>query len=317
MQKCKEYKQKSALFAAIRGARKKYTKNNIRHNKRKYLVNYPKSTLIISVYKDVDSLDLILESLAKQTILPNEVIISEDGNSLEMANFTSEAKEKYQNLNIIHLTQEDKGWRKNRALNRAIVEASNEYLIFIDGDCIPYMGFVEGHLHHSRKNVVLCGKRMELGPILTKKIKDKELSVFDVEKNYIKFLPKLFKDSSRHIEDGFVLNKNNIIAKVIQKRKVRHILGCNFSLYKENFLEINGLNEDFINLAEGEDVDPSWRFEEINIKLKSVRLVANIAHLYHKKIFDHETGKINRIIMNKSKQKKQYFTTNGIIKLKD
>ena len=40
-------------------------------------MKYPKSTIIISVYKDTDSLDLILETLAKQTIIPNEVLISE------------------------------------------------------------------------------------------------------------------------------------------------------------------------------------------------------------------------------------------------
>ena len=39
-----------------------------------------KNTIIISVYKDTESLDLILESLLNQTIIPNEVLISEDGN---------------------------------------------------------------------------------------------------------------------------------------------------------------------------------------------------------------------------------------------
>ncbi len=62
-----------------------------------------KCSIIISVYKDTDSLDLILESLSKQTVVPDEVIISEDGNSVEMAEYVSVAKNKYNKLDITHL----------------------------------------------------------------------------------------------------------------------------------------------------------------------------------------------------------------------
>ena len=61
--------------------------------------NNLKCSIIISVYKDTDSLDLILESLINQTIIPNEVIISEDGNSKEMVEYVKVAKDKYKKLN--------------------------------------------------------------------------------------------------------------------------------------------------------------------------------------------------------------------------
>ena len=68
-----------------------------------------KNTIIISVYKDTESLDLILESLLNQTIIPNEVLISEDGNSVEMSEYVAIAKNRYKNLDITHLFQEDIG----------------------------------------------------------------------------------------------------------------------------------------------------------------------------------------------------------------
>ncbi|MFY9081353.1 glycosyltransferase, partial [Aliarcobacter butzleri] len=120
---------------------------------------YPKCSIIISVYKDTDSLDLILESLCNQTIIPDEIIISEDGNSIEMSDYVKVAKEKYKKLDINHLFQEDIGWRKNIALNRAIVASKYEYLIFIDGDCVPYSTFIEGHISNAQRKIVLCGKR--------------------------------------------------------------------------------------------------------------------------------------------------------------
>ena len=113
--------------------------------------NNLKCSIIISVYKDTDSLDLILESLINQTIIPNEVIISEDGNSKEMVEYVKVAKDKYKKLDIVHLYQEDIGWRKNIALNRAIVASKYEYLIFIDGDCVPFDDFIENHIMQASK----------------------------------------------------------------------------------------------------------------------------------------------------------------------
>lgn len=276
--------------------------------------NSIKCTIVVSVYKDVENLDLILESLSEQTIIPDEVIISEDGNSQEMLTFISIARNKYKNLKINHLSQEDIGWRKNRALNRAIVASSNDYIIFIDGDCVPYSTFIEGHIQSARKNIVLCGKRFELGKNISEKVKNKELKVSQIEKSFIKYLPQLVKDNSRHPEDGFPLKYNSILAKLINKRYVRHIIGCNFSCFKEEFFKINGFNEDFVNPAEGEDVDPSWRFRKVGVELKSIRLIANIAHIYHEKRFNDDIGKINREIMYKSIEKNEYYCKNGIEK---
>ncbi|MCT7653062.1 glycosyltransferase [Aliarcobacter butzleri] len=275
---------------------------------------YPKCSIIISVYKDTDSLDLILESLCNQTIIPDEIIISEDGNSIEMSDYVKVAKEKYKKLDINHLFQEDIGWRKNIALNRAIVASKYEYLIFIDGDCVPYSTFIEGHISNAQRKIVLCGKRMELGPKFSLKIKERSLKVINIEKNFLWYLPNLITDGARHPEDGFFL-KNSFILNLIHKRYVRHIIGCNFSCYKEDFFKINGFNEDFINPSEGEDVDPSWRFRKVGVELKSVRLISNIAHLYHEKRFDDNIGKINREIMNKTKIENVFQCKNGIEKL--
>lgn len=279
--------------------------------------NLPKCSIVISVYKDVDNLDLILESLSEQTILPNEVIISEDGNCNDVLEYVDIAIQKYCNLKIKHVFQEDIGWRKNRALNRAIVASLNEYLIFIDGDCVPYSTFIEGHLTQSQKGIVLCGKRIELGEQFSLKVKQKKLKVSQIEKNFFWYLPSLIKDKARHPEDGVPFQHTSIIAKLVNKRYVRHIIGCNFSCYKEDFLKINGFDEDFILPCEGEDVDPSWRFREVGVELKSCRCIANIAHLYHKKRFGQNEGDINRAIMERNQKENIFYCKNGIQKQED
>jgi len=272
-------------------------------------------SIIVSVYKDTESLDFILKSLADQTIVPNEVIVSEDGNSLEMKEYITIAKSIYLSLNIVHLSQEDTGWRKNRALNRAIVASKYEYLIFIDGDCIPYSTFIEGHLYAAQKGIVICGKRFEIGQKFSDKIRIGNLNFIDLEKKFLWYLPALIKDEARHPEDGLFFKQNSWIANLIHKRYVRHIIGCNFSCYKEDFLKINGFNEDFILPSEGEDVDPSWRFRSVGVDLKSCRNTANIFHLYHQKRFSEKEGKINCEIMLANRDKNIFYCINGIQKI--
>ena len=276
-------------------------------------MKYPKSTIIISVYKDIDSLDLILETLAKQTIIPNEVLISEDGNSEEMRKFVEIAREKYKTLDITHLTQEDDGWRKNIALNRAIVTSKYEYLIFIDGDCVPFDDFIENHVMQAEKKIVLSGKRTELGVNITNKIRSRELNASKLTNNYFLYLIALIKDKTRHLEDLLHISYKSFLAPYI-KRDVNYIIGCNWSAFKDDILAINGFDETYRLPSVGEDVDLGWRFRGLGIELKSCRYNANMIHLYHKKRFGGNEGEINNEILWKNHAQNKFFCDNGIIK---
>ena len=98
-----------------------------------------KVSVIVAVYKDVEALELIIESLKNQTYKNFEVIIAEDGQDEKMQAFIKSIKD----LDIKHATQEDIGVRKSKSQNNGIKTSSGEYLIFIDGDCILYSDFIE------------------------------------------------------------------------------------------------------------------------------------------------------------------------------
>ncbi|MDN5125821.1 glycosyltransferase [Aliarcobacter butzleri] len=274
---------------------------------------YPKCSIIISVYKDTDSLDLILESLCNQTIIPDEIIISEDGNSIEMSDYVKVAKEKYKKLDINHLFQEDIGWRKNIALNRAILASKYEYLIFIDGDCVPFDDFIENHLGQATKRIVLAGKRVELGENITREIRSKKLTVSKLTNNYWLYVIKLINDKTRHLEDILHISYKSFLSPYI-KKEVNYIIGCNWSAFKEDILEINGFDETYTLPSVGEDVDLGWRFRGLGIELKSCRYNANLVHLYHKKRFDSSQGIINNAILKKNFDANKFFCDNGIKK---
>src|SRR5690606_3998237 len=115
---------------------------------------FMKVSLIISVYTNTLFLKTVLDALHAQTVLPDEVIVSEDGESEVMREFM--ANYTIPGVQMVHMTQTDSGWQKNRALNRAITAASHAYLIFIDGDCVLHTRFIENHLRLAHPKHILA-----------------------------------------------------------------------------------------------------------------------------------------------------------------
>jgi GT2 family glycosyltransferase len=231
-----------------------------------------------------------------------------------MSEYVAIAKNRYKNLDITHLFQEDIGWRKNIALNKAVMAAKYEYLIFIDGDCVPFDNFIENHVKQAEKKIVLAGKRVELGENITKEIRSKKLTVSKLTNNYWFFLPKLIKDKTRHLEDMLHVSYKSFLVPIIRK-EVNYIIGCNWSAFKEDILTINGFDETYTLPSVGEDVDLGWRFRGLGIELKSCRHNANLVHLYHKKRFDSSQGIINNAILKKNFDANRFFCENGIFKV--
>ena len=67
-------------------------------------------------------------------------------------------------------------------------------------------------------------------------------------------------------------------------RKEKGILGSNFSVYKDELLEINGFDERFKYPAAGEDSDIESRLRRNGLIVKTIRNQAIQFHLYHKEL---------------------------------
>jgi len=268
-------------------------------------------SLIVPTYKDVKALDLILDALQIQTYKNFEVIVAEDDNSKEVEEFLSSYISWYK---IIHVSQEDKGWRKAKILNRAISSSDAEYLIFFDGDCIPYSTFVEAHVVLSEKKRVLCGRRINTGDGLTKDLRNKVISIKEIEKNFFSFWKKFKRDKARHIEQGlYLFPKSSFYRYVIGfLDKKKSLVGCNFSVYKKNMLEINGFDESYSSGDVADDVDVEWRLNKIGVLNKSCRYAANLVHLNHSRKDRKEAHKINYEIMLKKKKNNNFFCEYGV-----
>ncbi|MEO9022461.1 MAG: glycosyltransferase [Ginsengibacter sp.] len=269
----------------------------------------PRMSLIISVYKNTKDLKVILDSLKYQTVLPDEIIISEDGSSLEMSLFL---KNYIIDIPLTHLTQEDTGWQKNKALNRAIIAAGYEYVIFIDGDCVPHPRFLENHQRLASPGHILAGKRIKLGIQYSNKLYDTPLPEF--QKKIIPERRKIQKDEGEFYEEALYIPLNPITRFIIRKLGITSIKGCNFSCFKNAILAINGFDEDYKKAAVGEDHDLVWRFEGIGYKIISIKHFAIQYHLYHVENWTDQSE--NMALYHQKVKEGNYVCLNGIKKLR-
>ena len=242
-----------------------------------------KVSIIIAFYKDLEALELILEALGRQTYSHIEVVIAEDNNDPETAVMVSRFKG---SLDIKHNSHKDIGRTKAAAQNKAICAAKGEYLIFIDGDCVPYSTFVEGHVALSAKKKVLSGRRVNVDTALSIKMRKHQLKTSSFEKNYLFYvLTDLIWRKKTHYEQGFYVKPNGAVYNkfIAKKKRNVQILGCNFSCFKEDFIAINGFDESYGLSILGDDTDLNWRFVDYGASIISCKNVANVFHLDHKR----------------------------------
>lgn len=272
-----------------------------------------KLLLVVAVYNDIKALDLVLTALNVQTFKYFEVIIADDGSGENMQKYIHTQIKKERTYKIHHVFQEDKGFRKNKIMNEAIKKASTNYLVFIDGDCVPHSNFLKEHYENIRNNTVLCGKRVNL----SKRLSDELTKIKIIDGSFEKVTFKHFYDSwrnrkirSTYIEEGVIV-KNKYLRKIFLKEDP-HIVGCNFSLHKKLIEKVNGFDENYTGPGIGEDSDLEFRLRLIGTEFYSLRNLAVLFHLYHKQTLG---SKQNLHYFQEVQKLGEYMCRNGIVKL--
>lgn len=252
-------------------------------------------SVMIAVYKDYKSLEAVLYSLTEQSMKTFEVIIAEDCQEEYMVEFLKKWKDK---LNIKHVFQEDKGFRKNKILNKAISVAEGEYFIFIDGDCIVDKDFIFEYNKKMKENRLISGRRVMLSEKITKKIK---------EKWHFPNIFFIYMSKSRYKEEGIKL------PEIFTRKNINGLIGSNFGISKKLIFEINGFDEDYEQAGIGEDDDIYMRLKKIpDIEVISIRNRAIQYHLNHKR--SGEEVYKNHILFEEKMKNNSFICKNGIVK---
>jgi len=239
--------------------------------------NYTAS-LIVSVYKGASQLRCLLDALSYQSRSDFEIIISEDGCAPEMRDIVL-SQSRINQSRIKHLTQDDRGFRKNKALNRAVHASNTERLIFIDGDCIPSVHFVQEHIGALDISPLCTGRRVELGAIVSNRLltHPRWIESLSLPAGLSRAAPSLLFDKTKNIESGIY---SRLLQRLHPKQSI-DLLGCNFSCSKDLLMELNGFDERYESPGLGEDSDIQVRADKLGIKPRNLKFLATLFHLHH------------------------------------
>lgn len=238
----------------------------------------PKLSLIIAVYNKPENLRFVLAACSRQSFSAFEVLVADDGSGPEVREVVKEAQDRY-SFPIKHLWHEDDGWRKNTMLNNAIRASASEYLVFIDGDCLPARHFLLDHWTEREESKVLMGRRVETSERWTRGLTMEKILSGEFERYGIAEILDGLRGRSLRVEDGIRIRSKFL--RTLLLRNVRGLLGSNFSIQKKHLVAINGFDEQYRGPGCGEDSDPQYRLSLIGVTGKSMRNLAVQYHLWH------------------------------------
>lgn len=229
-----------------------------------------KVSLIISTYNRPDALAVCVRSAFLQERLPDEIIIGDDGSKEETSKMIESLKRESP-VPVIHLWQEDDGYRLAMMRNKCVAKATGNYIIEIDGDVMLHRCFISDHIKMSRKGCYVKGGRTNLGQSLTRKICGERM-------------PRSINFWTSGIESK---PENSIhclpIARFLASRYRKHkssALGCNMSFFRDDFIKINGYDEYFEGWG-GEDGDFGSRMQRSGLSKLHLKFAGIVYHLWH------------------------------------
>ena len=247
----------------------------------------------MTTYNWPEALELILRALAAQAHLTSvdkganfEVIIADDGSTADTA---ERVKQLQPNLPycVQHVWQEDKGFRAARARNRAIAAAKAEYLIFLDGDCVPQTDFIKRHHQLAEAGVFVAGNRILLSQAFTNQVLENALNQKEIWRWPTRqwLLPYLRRDINRLLP--LLLRLPDSVFRKHDKQKWQGAKTCNLGVWRSDILKINGFDERFQGWGH-EDAELVVRLLRSGIRRKMGRFAVPVLHLWHSEQNRHQ-----------------------------
>lgn len=236
-------------------------------------------TIIVKTYNNPDALDAIIAALAQGTRLPDECVVADDGSGAPTRKLIEHWQKKAP-FKLVHCWHEDCGFRAAKISNKAVAQSTSDYLVFLDGDCIPEHHFVADHYALAQERRLVQGRRSYIRQNVVRKYLKRELSLLQLT-------------CLGHV-GGWWKAVRLPLPIVLTNNKLTGTFACNLGMWKKDFLTVNGYDEAY----EGwgiEDSDLVYRLYLLGLKRKFVYCQAIVYHL------DHEQRSRDYYDLNKSR----------------
>ena len=240
-------------------------------------------TLVITTYNWPAALELALQSVARQSMAPAQIIVADDGSGEQTGEVVTRWQERLKTP-LLHVWQQDLGFRLARSRNRAIAAARGDYVVIVDGDMVLHRHFVADHARAARRGCFIQGVRLLTGPITARRMLARGLLDLGFFARDIK--------RRRHTVRSLFLSRLAFGERTGQ----RAIRGCNQAYWKSDLIRVNGFNEAFEGWGR-EDNEIAARLYNAGIQRRNLKFQALAIHLHHP-LRHSELGERNDAILS-------------------
>ncbi|WP_079418636.1 glycosyltransferase [Thiomonas intermedia] len=267
-------------------------------------------SIIILTYNRSDALNAVLNALAQQETIPSEVVITDDGSNASHTQITQSFLHSQEwPFRIKYIWHPDIGFTASTARNQGVLNSGGNYLIFLDGDCIPRHDFVSQHVHQRRQGCFINGSRILLDQDITEEIIRRP----ELVQNSILFWMKqrFFRRINKWIP--MVARIPPFLRHASPHFKWSGIRSCNFSLWRDDFFKVNGFDEAFVGWGH-EDADFVWRLQRAGLKRINGYWSTEVFHLWHFEASrDRESANARRLGERMTNPTSSYKAEQGLL----
>lgn len=261
-----------------------------------------KLSVIVATYNQPDYLTRVLDGLLLQKTPPHEILVADDGSGPETAAVVHAAAAKSP-VRVIHVRQEDRGFRLARIRNKAIRRSTGDYLVMLDGDSVPDPYFVNDHLRLAEKGCFFQGKRLLIGQEASRDFTAGRIGTLSGR------IGLLFRRDTG--------NRHHLIrltgAPSFRSRSLSGVRGCNMGFFRADLAAVNGFNEDFEGWGR-EDSELAVRLFRHGLRKKTHPFMAICYHLWHASE-DRSRLSANDDLLAKAMASDEWVCKNGLLKI--
>ena len=235
-----------------------------------------KISVVITTYNRPDALAAVVKACFSQTDKNFEIIIADDGSTANTQACIEQLRAASP-VPILHVWQPDQGFRAAMARNRATLAASGEYIVFLDGDCVPQRDFIARHRALAKRGYLVSGSRILLSPGFTARVLD---GAVDLQQWGLgaKLKARTAGDINKVLQ---LMVRWPNIGRESKRFTWRRIKSCNLGVWRSDLERVNGFDGSFVGWG-FEDADLVVRLFNAGVMRKDGSFATEVFHLWHR-----------------------------------
>lgn len=236
----------------------------------------PTISVVITTYNWPDALTAVVEACFAQDDQNFEIIIADDGSTDNTRACVARLRQRSP-VPLTHVWQEDLGFRAALARNKGVLAARGDYIVFLDGDCIPQPDFVARHRALAEPGFTVLGSRVLLSAAISARVLAERIDVArlgpgaQLRWRLAGHLNKLAQLWLRWPDLG----------RRRRRFSLRRIKSCNMAVWRRDLERVNGFDASFTGWGH-EDADLVLRLFHAGVRRKDGAFATEVFHLWHR-----------------------------------